>query len=70
MDVKGKTAIILGGTSGIGLATANRLSGLGTKVVAVSRQPGTAKGDVANGVELSACSVLDRAGLVALFKEW
>ncbi len=70
MDVKGKTAIILGGTSGIGLATANRLSGLGTKVVAVSRQPDKAKGDVANGVELRACSVLDRAGLVALFKEW
>ena len=59
MDVKGKTAIILGGTSGIGLATANRLSGLGTKVVAVSRQPDKAKGDVANGVELRACSVLD-----------
>mgnify|MGYP000199520667 CR=1 FL=1 len=37
MDVKGKTAIILGGTSGIGLATANRLSGLGTKVVAEAK---------------------------------
>ena len=39
MDVTGITAIVLGGTSGIGLATTNRLTELGAKVVAVSREP-------------------------------
>ena len=70
MDVTGKTAIVLGGTSGIGLATTNRLTELGTKVVAVSREPEKAKDSVAQGVELRSCSVLDRAGLTALFEEW
>ena len=70
MDVKGKTAIVLGGTSGIGLATTNRLAELGAKVIAVSRDPDKAKGIVTDGVELHSCSVLDRAGLKALFEEW
>ena len=70
MDVKGKTAIVLGGTSGIGLATTNRLTELGAKVIAVSRDPDKAKGIVTDGVELHSCSVLDRAGLKALFEEW
>ncbi|GIT19793.1 MAG: hypothetical protein CM1200mP39_25990 [Dehalococcoidia bacterium] len=57
MDVKGKTAIVLGGTSGIGLATTNRLTELGAKVIAVSRDPDKAKGIVTDGVELHSCSV-------------
>ena len=47
MDVTGKTAIVLGGTSGIGLATTNRLTELGANVVAVSRDPEKAKDSVA-----------------------
>ena len=70
MEVNGKTAIVLGGTSGIGLATTNRLTELGAKVIAVSRDPDKAKDIVAHGVELRSCSVLDRAGLKALFDEW
>ena len=70
MDVTGKTAIVLGGTSGIGLATTNRLTELGANVVAVSRDPEKAKDSVAQGVELRSCSVLDRAGLTTLFEEW
>ena len=64
MDVKEKTAIVLGGTSGIGLATTNRLTELGAKVIAVSRDPDKAKGIVTDGVELHSCSVLDRACLL------
>ncbi len=56
MDVTGKTAIVLGGTSGIGLATTNRLTELGANVVAVSREPEKAKDSVAQGVEIRSCS--------------
>ena len=70
MDVKGKRAIVLGGTSGIGLATTNQLAELGAKVVAVSREPERAKDLVAQSVEIRSCSVLDRGGLKALFEEW
>lgn len=39
MDVAGKKAVIFGGTSGIGLATAQRLVALGAEVIAISRNP-------------------------------
>jgi NAD(P)-dependent dehydrogenase (short-subunit alcohol dehydrogenase family) len=42
MDVKNKKAIVFGGTSGIALATTRQLAALGTKVVAVSRDPSKA----------------------------
>ncbi|MEQ9639782.1 MAG: SDR family oxidoreductase [Alphaproteobacteria bacterium] len=68
MNVKGKKAIVVGGTSGIGLATTRQLAALGAKVVAVSRDPSKAT-DVPAGVELKACDTLDRDALAALFKE-
>ena len=69
MDVKGRTAIILGGTSGIGLAASIRLAALGAKVVAVSRSPERA-GDVPEGITLEACDVLDRDALGKLFAKY
>ena len=68
MDVKGKKAIIFGGTSGIGLAAAKQLAALGAEVIAVSRDPSKA-GDLPAGISTRACNVLDRAAMEALFKE-
>ena len=68
MDVKGKKAIVFGGTSGIGLATTKRLAALGAEVIAVSRNPEKA-GDVPAGVTLKKCDVLDRDAMQALFAE-
>jgi NAD(P)-dependent dehydrogenase (short-subunit alcohol dehydrogenase family) len=42
-DVKGKSALITGGTSGIGLATAERLQSAGARVVIVGRRAGGAE---------------------------
>ena len=55
MDLAGKTAVVFGGTSGIGLATVERLAASGAKVIAISRSPEKAKGLVPDGVELAAC---------------
>ncbi len=68
MDVAGKRAVIFGGTSGIGLATAKRLVALGAEVTAISRNPDRA-GDVPTGITLKKCDVLDRDALQALLKE-
>lgn len=66
MDIAGKKAIVLGGTSGIGLATTRRLAALGAEVVAVSRNPDRAT-DLPAKVTTAACDVLDRSGLEKLF---
>lgn len=68
MDIKGKKAIIFGGTSGIGLAAAKQLAYLGAEVVAVSRNPEKA-GDVPKNITLKKCDVRDRQALSALFAE-
>jgi NAD(P)-dependent dehydrogenase (short-subunit alcohol dehydrogenase family) len=68
MDVKGKTAVVFGGTSGIGLATVEQLAAAGANVVAVSRDPSKA-GQVPDGVRLAACDVGEREALTALFKK-
>lgn len=68
MNVAGKKAIIFGGTSGIGLATAKQLVAGGATVIAVSRNPDKA-GDVPDGITLKKCDVLDRDALAALFAE-
>ncbi len=66
MDVAGKKAVVLGGTSGIGLSTTRRLAELGAEVVAVSRNPDKA-GELPAGVTTRACNVLDREAMAALF---
>jgi NAD(P)-dependent dehydrogenase (short-subunit alcohol dehydrogenase family) len=67
MNVSGKKALVIGGTSGIGLAASKQLAALGATVVAVSRNPDRA-GEIPKGITLQACDVLDRAALGALFK--
>ncbi len=66
MDLKGKKALVFGGTSGIGLATSLKLQAAGADVVAISRDPSKA-GDI-EGVRLAACDVRDRDALVSLFE--
>ena len=68
MDVEGKKAVIFGGTSGIGLATAKQLAALGCNVAAVSRNPNRI-GDPPHGVTLKKCDILDRDAVAALFQE-
>jgi len=68
MDVKGKKAIIFGGTSGIGLAAAKQLAALGAEVIAISRNPDKA-GDLPHGISVKKCNVLDRDALGELFEQ-
>ena len=59
-----KTAIVLGGTSGIGLATAEMLRDRGAQVIAGSRRKCTL-----DGIETVQIDVQDRDGLQALFEK-
>jgi NAD(P)-dependent dehydrogenase (short-subunit alcohol dehydrogenase family) len=65
MDLQGKRAIVLGGTSGIGLAVSTQLAAAGALVTAASR---TANRAVAEGVAVRPVDVLDRSALERLFK--
>ncbi len=66
MDLKGKKALVFGGTSGIGLATTLMLRDAGAAVVAISRDPSKA-GEI-DGVTLQGCDVRDRQALADLFE--
>ncbi len=67
MTLQGKRAIVLGGSSGIGLAATNQLVSEGVAVIAASRHPQRAQQSVRAGVELQVCDVQDREALRALF---
>jgi NAD(P)-dependent dehydrogenase (short-subunit alcohol dehydrogenase family) len=69
MNVAGKKALVFGGTSGIGLAAAKQLAGLGASVVAISRSPDRAR-DIAPGIALRTCDVRDGGAVTALCAEF
>jgi len=68
MDVKGRKALVFGGTSGIGLATVKQLTEGGAAVVAISRSAQSSNVDVPAGVKLVACDVTDEEQVAALCK--
>ena len=65
-NFEGKRAIVLGGTSGIGLAVSKQLAAAGAVVTAASR---TANRAVAENVAVRPVDVLDRSALERLFKD-
>ncbi|MCH2171730.1 SDR family oxidoreductase [Myxococcota bacterium] len=70
MNISGRKAVVLGGTSGIGLATVQALEHAGAHVVAVSRSEKNrleAAKTVGDGVSFRGADVLDRKALEALF---
>lgn len=68
MDIKGKKAVVFGGTSGIGLAAVDQLAAKGAKVTAVSRDPSKAS-NLPEGVETRACDTRDKDAMEALFAD-
>jgi len=66
MELRGKRAIVLGGTSGIGLAVSKQLAATGAVVTAASR---TANRAIAENVAVRPVDVLDRSALERLFKD-
>ena len=68
MDVNGKKAVVFGGTSGIGLATVQRLAAGGATVVAISRDPSKAP-ELPAGVTTEACDATDEAQVKALLEK-
>jgi NAD(P)-dependent dehydrogenase (short-subunit alcohol dehydrogenase family) len=66
-NIRGKKAIVLGGTSGIGLATARALLEAGAEVVVGSRS-GT-NTDKTRGMAVLQVDVLDREGLALFFSQ-
>ena len=72
IELDGKKAIVLGGTSGIGLATTKQLDQLGIRVIACSRSDSNttqADEETSNNVSCRIVDVLDREGLRNLFEE-
>ena len=68
MEISGKKALVFGGTSGIGLATVQRLSDLGAEVIAIGRHPEKLI-DIPANTTVKKCDVLDREALQALYAE-
>jgi NAD(P)-dependent dehydrogenase (short-subunit alcohol dehydrogenase family) len=66
MNIAGKKAIVIGGTSGIGLAASHILIEKGASVLAVSRDPSKA-GDVPASMRLAALDTRDSAEVEAFF---
>jgi NAD(P)-dependent dehydrogenase (short-subunit alcohol dehydrogenase family) len=73
MKIRGRKAIVLGGTSGIGLEAAGQLATAGAQVITCSRSEtnrATAAETLGDDVTIREVDVLDRAALAALFEEF
>ncbi len=68
MDVDGKKAVVFGGTSGIGLATARMLAAKGAVVTAVGRDPAKAQ-ELPEGAAFKVCDTTDSGAVEALLAE-
>ena len=68
MNVSGKKAVVFGGTSGIGLATVEKLVASGASVVAISRSASKA-GALPDGATFEACDVTDGDAVAALLSK-
>jgi NAD(P)-dependent dehydrogenase (short-subunit alcohol dehydrogenase family) len=72
VDIKGKRALVIGGTSGIGLAAARMLVEKGAEVIAMSRSESnrnTAQTVLGERASIRQLDVLDREAMAALFAE-
>jgi NAD(P)-dependent dehydrogenase (short-subunit alcohol dehydrogenase family) len=72
MNIQGRKALVLGGTSGIGLATSRRLLAAGAQVVAMSRSSGNldaARAELGDRASVRPLDVLDRDAMAAAFRE-
>jgi NAD(P)-dependent dehydrogenase (short-subunit alcohol dehydrogenase family) len=72
MKIQGRKAIVLGGTSGIGLETARQLASGGADIVVASRSDANreiAASTLGPSAAIREVDVLDRDGLSALFEE-
>ncbi len=67
MELRDRKALVFGGASGIGLAAVRRLAQGGAQVVALSRNPQRAAGELSAGVALESVDVLDREALAEAF---
>lgn len=69
MDINGKRALVLGGTSGIGLAAVRMLAEKGANVVGFGRSEANLKqaGSEVPAAEFQALDVLDRDAMAAVF---
>lgn len=66
-NLSDKKAVVFGGTSGIGLATAKTLALAGATVVAISRDPSKVK-QMPDGVTVESCDVRNGVAVEALLK--
>lgn len=69
MNLDGKTALVFGGTSGIGLTTVQRLVSLGAKVCAVSRNPERVRDALPAEVQLIAGDTRDGEAVAAICRQ-
>ncbi|HEX7035206.1 MAG TPA: SDR family oxidoreductase [Pseudomonadales bacterium] len=72
MNIRGRKALVLGGTSGIGLAAAKRLAAAGAQVVAMSRSGPNlerTRAELGERGSVRALDVLDRDAMTAVFGE-
>lgn len=72
MNIEGRKALVLGGTSGIGLAAALQLGDAGARVVAMSRNPKRleqARAALGDQGSVRPLDVLDRGAMAAAFAE-